>query len=219
MMGRLFAIPYGKPPHWVPLPSPINEERRRHLVDWLVELGNVPSKSWGPVQLDSDAADYWVAWYTAHKNEIARLETHDAVQAAAQAALFGRYQATALKFAGVQTVSRWNPGDGVPRVLVDADTLKSACAYIDHVMRFSVPVATEALEDREYRHQRRVTDYVAANGPVSFTDLQRAVRTRGITADRFRRLVELLHDEGQLTLSRQTRGSREVLLVSAAEPE
>lgn len=219
MMGRLLAIPYGKPPHWVPLPSPIDETRRRRLVEWLVELGNVPSRSWGPVELSPEAADYWTDWYTAHKNEIARLETVDAVQAAAEAALFGRYQATALKFAGVQTVSRWNPGDGVPRVLVTADTLKSACAYIDHVMRFSVPVATEALEDREYRHQRRVTDYVLANGPVSFTDLQRAVRTRGITADRFRRLVELLHDEGQITLSRQLKGSREVLIVTAGQTD
>ena len=86
-------------------------------------------------------------------------------------------------------------------------------------MRFSVPVATEALEDREYRHQRRVTDYVLANGPISFTDLQRAVRTRGITADRFRRLVELLHDEGQITLSRELKGSREVLIVTAGQTD
>jgi hypothetical protein len=219
MMGRLLAIPYGRPPHWVPLPSAVDPAKRAELVQWLVELGNVHSDSWGPVELDPEATDYWVAWYTAHKNEIARLETKDATKAAAQAALFGRYQATALKFAGVQTVSRWNPGDGVPRVRVGADTLKSACAYIDHVMRFSVPVATEALEDREYRHQRRVTDYVVSNGPVSFTDLQRAVRTRGITADRFRRLVELLHDEGQMTLSRETRGGREILLVSPPEKE
>ncbi|NBR88245.1 MAG: hypothetical protein EBT61_22645 [Verrucomicrobia bacterium] len=186
-------------------------------MEWLVALGSVPTSSWGPVELTPDATDYWVDWYTKHKNEIASLERIDQTRAQAQAALFGRYQATALKFAGVQTVSRWNPGDGVPRVLVQADTLKSACAYIDHVMRFSVPVATEALEDKEYRHQRRVTDYVASSGPVSFTDLQRAVRTRGITADRFRRLVELLHDEGQLTLSRDTNGGREVLIVSPPE--
>ena len=217
MMGRLLAIPYGPPPSWVPLPSPVDPVKRNELVEWLVQLGSVPSSSWGAVELTPGAVDYWVNWYTRHKDDIASIERVDPVRAQAQAALFGRYQATALKFAGVQTVSRWQPGDGVPKVLVQEDTLKSACRYIDHVMRFSVPVATEALEDKEYRHQRRVTEYVLAAGPVSFTDLQRSVRTRGVTADRFRRLVELLHDEGQLILSRETIGGRDVLMVTPPE--
>ncbi len=219
LMGRLLAIPYGPPPTWVPLPSPVNSSRRNELVDWLVQLGMVPSKNWGPVTLEPEAREFWETWYNRHKNEIAAKETIDQTAAQAHAALFGRYQATALKFAGVQTVSQWEPGQGVPRLVVDKKTLQNACAYIDHVMRFSVPVATEALEDREYRHMRRVAAYVVSNGPVSFTDLQRAVRTRGVTADRFRRLVELLHDEGQITVTREPHDGRDQLVCSPPSRE
>lgn len=202
LMGRLLAIPYGPPPHWVPLPKPINASRRQSLVDWLVELGKVPSNDWGPVTLTPDAEAYWVDWYTRHKNEIAHKEHADATAAQAHAALFGRYQATALKFAGVQAVSHWDPGTGTPRVLVSEQILQNACAYIDQVMAFSVPVATEALEDEEYRHMRRVVEYVTANGETSYAELQRKVRTRGIKADRFKRLLEHLHDQGQISIAR-----------------
>lgn len=219
LMGRLLAIPYGAPPHWVPLPSPVNHSKRTELVDWLVQLGLVPSKDWGPIKLSPDAEEYWVHWYTQHKNQIKAKEALDATAAQAHAALFGRYQATALKFAGVQTVSQWDPGMGVPDLTVSVDTLKNACAYIDHVMQFSVPVATEALEDREYRHMRRVVDHVTLHGAITFTELQRAVRTRGVTADRFRRLIELLHDEGQITVNRENHDGRDQLVVYPARQE
>ena len=206
LMGRLLAIPYGAPPRWVPIPSPVDRDKRDELVNWLVQLGRVPSNDWGAVTLSPEARDYWTHWYTDHKNQIARKERIDSVAAAAHAALFGRYQATALKFAGVQAISCWDPGTGLPRPYVELEILENACAYIDHVMSFSVPVATEALEANEYKHMRRVVEYVTANGSTSLTDLQRSVRTRGVKAEQFRRLLTLLHDEGQLQLEQTGSG-------------
>lgn len=206
LMGRLLAIPYGPPPCWVPMPKPVNHAQRQELVDWLVELAKVPSNDWGPVTFTQSAEDYWVEWYRDHKNQIAHKEHVDTTQAQAHAALFGRYQATALKFAGVQAVSRWEPGSGVPRPLVDLDTLKNACAYIDQVMTFSVPVATDALEDEEYRHMRRVQEYLKENGTTQYSELQRRVRTRGIKADKFRRLLDQLHDQGDVNIAREGSG-------------
>lgn len=207
LMGRLLAIPYGAPPHWVPLPTPVDHHARQALVSWLVELGRVPSSDWGPVTLSPDALDYWDHWYRGHKDQIAKEEHTDPQRASAHAALFGRYQATALKFAGIQAISRWEPGtSGVPKPYVDARTLDSACRYIDHVMSFSVPVATEALEDFEYKHMRRLVEHVESKGTQKLADAHRVVRTRGVSAERARRLAELLHDEGKISLERREDG-------------
>jgi hypothetical protein len=73
-------------------------------------------------------------------------------------------------------------------------------------MTFSVPVATDALEDEEYRHMRRVQEYLKENGTTQYSELQRRVRTRGIKADKFRRLLDQLHDQGDVNIAREGSG-------------
>lgn len=217
MMGRILAIPMGAPRNYVPLPQPVDPVQRRKLVDWIVALGATPYRTWGPVTLDPEAQSLWTDWYLAHKQRIASMEQEDPARASAEGAIFGRYQATALKFAGIQAISHWEPGTGPPTAMVNTSTLETVCRYIDIAIDQASGVATSAVETEDDRFTRRVTAALQKHGRLTISELQRKVRVRGINAERFHRLITLMHREGVIVLEQHEhttlRGTRHVVTV------
>jgi len=202
MMGRLLAIPYGRPPKYISRPVPVSNAARNELVDWLVSLGKLPQLDWGVVDFDSEAGEHWDQWYHEKKQLIEHTETTDTTRAQAIAALFGRYQTTAIKFATISSISRWEPEDpNPPSLLLGLRDLEVATAYIDQLLDFSVPVASEALEGDELRFCRRVLERLQVQGPMSWSEISRAVRVRGIKSNDAKRLMEIMHAKGELTFA------------------
>ena len=199
MMGRILAIPYGAPEAFIPFPEPVDRAKRDYLVDWLVALGNLPQSSFGQVTMTQEARDLWEHWYLDKKNEIAKIEEKSPVMANAYASIFGRYQVTALKFAAILAVSEWEPGAGVPSLQLTHNHLFTACAYIDRLLQYSVPVAYDALDEAQYRHMRRVKAYVSKHDGCTYSEAMRAVRTKGVNAETFKRLLQIQMDQQEIS--------------------
>jgi len=199
MMGRILAIPYGAPESFIPFPEPVDKATRDYLIEWLVALGNLPQSSFGVVTMTEEARGLWEHWYLNKKQEISKLEDKSPVLANAYASIFGRYQVTALKFAAILAVSEWEPGTGVPSLQLTHNHLFTACAYIDRLLEYSVPVAHDALDDAQYRHMRRVMNYVKANNGCTYSQCMAAVRTRGVNAETFKRLLQIQMDQQEIS--------------------
>lgn len=204
MLGRMLALPMGLPPGYIPLPKPVEPSARNRLVNWLADLGASTYPDWGHVNLDTEATELWQEWYLAHKNRIAEIEKDDAPRALATGALFGRYQATALKFAGLQALSTWLPDSRqAPPTLVTADVLSNACNYIDLTLTQATNIATDALEPEEERFIRRVMALLEKHTKVTLTELQQKVRVKGIGRERCHRLLDLMHQEGMCMITKE----------------
>lgn len=199
MMGRILAIPYGAPECFIPFPEPVDKSKRDYLVEWLVALGNLPQSSFGVVTMSPEAMSLWEEWYLNKKNEIAKIEENSPVLAQAYASIFGRYQVTALKFAAILAVSEWEPGIGVPSLQLSHNHLFTACAYIDRLLEYSVPVAHDSMDEAQFRHMRRLKKYVQENEGCTYSQAMRAVRTRGVNAETFKRLLQIQMDQQEIS--------------------
>lgn len=191
LMGRLFAIPTGKVTRYIPRPVPINQDDRRRIVEWLGALGAVPGMNEiGPVVLDRHAAGFWDDWYLRSKRDIDKAEAIDPIFARATGALFNRYQAIALKVAGLQQISLWNPGDGMPSAHISEPVIRNACSYIDLALSQASIIATELIENADERFFRRIEERLK-NGPMTIRELQQRVRIRGVNATTWHRWLDV----------------------------
>jgi hypothetical protein len=210
MMGRLFAIPTGEPPQWHPRPPRVPSQKRNDLVDWLAQLGALPYPTWGPVDFDDDAAEYWDAWYRNHKTEIRKLNREDPVLAKARGTIFNRYQAIAMKFGGLQAISMCNPADRykAPSPVLTGPIIEAACAYTDMALEQTSRIAVEVMESPDERFTRRVTETLRqSGGAMAVSDLQRRVRIRGIDASKVHTYLNLMERNGDVKLDQETRNT------------
>ena len=210
MMGRMFAIPTGEPPEWHPRPRQVPRQQRNDLVDWLAQLGALPYPTWGAVELDREAAEYWDGWYRSHKDAIRSLNREDPVLAKARGTIFNRYQAIATKFAGLQAISMCDPSDrkSAPSPIAGLAVIQRACSYTDMALEQTSRIAVEVLESPDERFARRVVEVLRANsGVMPVGDLMKRVRIRGIDSSKFHRNLDLLERQGNVALDQETRNT------------
>ena len=67
------------------------------------------------------------------------------------------------------------------------------------MLQYSVPVAYDAMDEAQYRHMRRVKAYVTKHDGCTYSEAMRAVRTKGVNAETFKRLLQIQMDQQEIS--------------------
>lgn len=215
-LGRMMVIPTGDPDAWVPLPIQVDQEQRDELVNWLSDFCFMCDRfnndeCLGQVTFTNDAREFWLAWYTAHKDNIKALDQEDSTRAEVRSTVFGRYQATALKLAALLELSLWDGNiDSPPKPEITMWSLMKATRFVEWSLEHVVPIAADAIGTKESRFERRVIAFLEKQPDrmASLTDIRRRVRLVGLEGDRLRKYLDHLADEDIIEIKQRTRETK-----------